>query len=268
MIIINDLIEKAKEEGFEGVNANAKVAQDIILYILSKIEYNTNITVKGGVLMRNVSRNIRRATQDLDLDLIKYSIEDSAIRKIINRMDGVENIDVNIKGEMEELKQEDYKGKRVYLVLKDNEGTEINTKIDFGVHTDLTIEQEEYCFDVGFNDDGIVLLANTKEQMFVEKLCSLLKHGAASTRYKDIYDMYYLIEFIDKDKLNEIMLKLIYSNENLKEQNIFEVIKRLEKIFSNKQFIVKASNPKSNWLNYDIKIIINGILVFLNKDKK
>ncbi len=55
----------------------------------------------------------------------------------------------------------------------------------------MEIEQEEYCFDIGFDDEGASLLINTREQMFAEKLRSLLKFGTFSTRYKDVYDMYY-----------------------------------------------------------------------------
>ena len=73
MIIINKLLEKARSDGYEGVYANTKVAQDIILLILSKTEYNKNITLKGGVLMRSITNDIRRATQDLDIDFLAFS---------------------------------------------------------------------------------------------------------------------------------------------------------------------------------------------------
>jgi len=59
------------------------------------------------------------------------------------------------------------------------------------VHKHLDIEQEEYCFDIAFDNDGASLLINSREQMFSEKLRSLLKFGTFSTRYKDIYDMFY-----------------------------------------------------------------------------
>ena len=45
------------------------------------------------------------------------------------------------------------------------------------------IEKEEYCFDISFIEDSASLLINTNEQMFSEKLRSLLKFGPASTRY-------------------------------------------------------------------------------------
>ena len=39
------------------------------------------------------------------------------------------------------------------------------------------------------DDEGATLLKNTYEQSFVEKLRSLLKFGANSRRYKDIFDI-------------------------------------------------------------------------------
>lgn len=65
----------------------------------------------------------------------------------------------------------------------------INSKIDFGVHNKFQIEQEEYCFDIGFDNEGASLLINSKEQMLTEKLRSILKFGVFSTRYKDIFDI-------------------------------------------------------------------------------
>lgn len=45
------------------------------------------------------------------------------------------------------------------------------------------IEQEEYCFDITYDDEGASLLINSNEQMLSEKLRSLLKFGTFSTRF-------------------------------------------------------------------------------------
>ncbi len=45
----------------------------------------------------------------------------------------------------------------------------INVKVDIGVHKDLDIEQEEYCFDICFQEDSASVLINSKEQMITEK---------------------------------------------------------------------------------------------------
>ena len=43
---------------------------------------------------------------------------------------------------------------------------------------------------ISFENEGVNLLVNSNEQMLVEKLRSLLKFGALSTRYKDFFDIY------------------------------------------------------------------------------
>lgn len=55
------------------------------------------------------------------------------------------------------------------------------------------IEQEEYCFDIAYDDEGASLLINSNEQMLSEKLWSLLKFGTFSTRFKDIYELCFTV---------------------------------------------------------------------------
>ena len=57
-------------EEYDFLDASAKVCQDIILAKISKSSLNRNITIKGGVVMHNISKDSRRATRDLDLDFI------------------------------------------------------------------------------------------------------------------------------------------------------------------------------------------------------
>ena len=80
MIQIAEMIQKAKAEGYNEANAEAKVCQDIVLTLISQTSMSRNITVKGGVVMRSISHDARRATQDIDLDFIKYSISEESIR--------------------------------------------------------------------------------------------------------------------------------------------------------------------------------------------
>ena len=47
-------------------------------------------------------------------------------------------------------------------------------------------------------------MKNTYEQSFIEKLRSLLKFGANSRRYKDIFDMYYLRIVVSENKMKEL----------------------------------------------------------------
>ena len=189
MIKIYELINNAKQSGYNEANAEAKVCQDIILSLISKCNFNKNITVKGGVVMRFISNNIRRATQDLDLDFIRYPLEEKSIRDFIKRLNSIGDVSIKIIDPIQELKQQDYNGKRINIEITDNDKTTLKTKIDLGVHKQMDIVQEEFCFELGTDDEGVCLLINSKEQMLTEKLRSILKFGSFSTRYKDVFDI-------------------------------------------------------------------------------
>ena len=74
-------------DGYEPLDASAKVCQDILLAKISKSSLNRNITIKGGVVMHNISRDSRRATMDLDFDFIKYSLDDKSIKAFIEKIE-------------------------------------------------------------------------------------------------------------------------------------------------------------------------------------
>ena len=83
MINIDSMIKKTQQEGFKEEDATAKVCQDIILNAISRSSLNENITIKGGIVMRSISQNARRATQDIDIDFIRYSLADVSIRHFV-----------------------------------------------------------------------------------------------------------------------------------------------------------------------------------------
>ena len=123
--------------------------------------------------MRSKTGNIRRATQDLDMDFIRYSLADNSIDWFVNKLNCLEGISIRRIGNIETLNQQDYHGKRAYVEISDEYGNHIVSKLDLGVHTRLDIEQEEYCFDIAYDEEGASLLINSNEQMFAEKLRSL-----------------------------------------------------------------------------------------------
>ena len=48
--------------------------------------------------MRSISGNARRATQDLDLDFIKYSISDDSIRRFVEILDCIDGLTIKLDG--------------------------------------------------------------------------------------------------------------------------------------------------------------------------
>lgn len=263
MPTIKEMIRQANVDGYFDDNAEAKVCQDIVLKAISECSLSRNVTIKGGVVMRSISNDARRATQDMDIDFIRYSLSDDSIRQFINKLNCLDRIHIRQTGKITELKQQDYHGKRVYVIISDDTGDSIESKIDLGVHKNLSIEQEEYCFDIACYDGGANLLINSNEQMFAEKLRSLLKFGPNSTRYKDIFDMCYLTNKVDNQKLLQCLNTYILSDSGMKESDMNAIVKRLERTFSSKRYMSKLINSKKNWLEEEIPIVTKKIIIIL-----
>ncbi len=270
-MILSELVDLYLNDGYNQADANIKVAQDIILLKISKSSLNRNVTIKGGVVMHNISKDKRRATRDMDFDFIKYSLEDSSIRNFIDKLNNVnDGLKIIIKGNIEKLHHQDYEGKRVYITIIDNNGYRIDTKLDIGVCKNFDKEQEEYCFDLNTINESATLFINSKEQIFTEKLKSLLKFAFRSTRYKDIFDFYYLIKYgnLDNKKIEKFINEIIFKDETLDINDFKGVNKKVNEILKNKSFLLKLDNSKVNWLEIPIKDAIEVILKYLNSFTK
>lgn len=89
-----------------------------------------------------------------------------------------------------------------------------------------------------------------------------MKFGIRTTRYKDIFDIYYLINntSINKDDLLNIMNTLIIEDKTMKENNIEDIIKHLHIILNNNLFKQSLSNAKNNWLDIFVSKVINNVI--------
>lgn len=262
---LSAMIKEIRELGYEPDDARARVCQDIVLKAISQSSLSRNVTIKGGVLMRSMTKNIRRATQDMDIDFIRYSLSNESIDYFIEKLNCLEGIEIKRVGKIEELSQQDYNGKRVYIHITDSIGNFIDSKIDLGVHKHMEIEQEEYCFDIAFDDEGASLLANTREQMFAEKLRSLLKFGSFSTRYKDVYDMYYQCEKMNEEKLLQCLHAFVFDDSGMRENDMNAIVERVEFVFADKAYERRVDTSDKRWLDDGIRDVFNGILEYLRR---
>ena len=237
MATIREMLRQANADGYLDDNAEAKVCQDIVLKALAESSLCRNATIKGGVVMRSISGSARRATQDIDIDFIRYSLSDDSIRRFVEKLNCLPDFQITQTGRITELKQQDYHGKRVFVAITDETGDMIESKIDLGVHKNLSVEQEEYCFDIACFEEGANLLINSPEQMFTEKLRSLLKFGTFSTRYKDIFDMCYLSDRIDPAKLLAYMDTYIFTDPGMRENTLEDVVRRVNSVFVSQRYI-------------------------------
>ena len=267
---LNELIQKYIDNGYKRIYAISKVSQDIILLKISKSKFKEHITIKGGVVMHSISKDKRRATRDMDMDFIKYSLDDDSIKEFINKLNKVnDGVTIEIDGNINRLHHQDYDGKRVNIELTDNYNNIIDSKLDIGVHKQFEIEQDDYYFDLDVINQNISLLINSKEQIFVEKLKSLLKFGVRSTRYKDIFDFYYLINNakMDSKKLLNYIDILIFKEDEKKKKTIDDIIDRITYVLSNRRYKSMLSIADNNWLEISTDKAIKSVLKYFDSLK-
>ena len=258
-----DAIVKLQAAGYTELNVEEKLAQDIVLKALDGSGLKANVTIKGGVVMAAITGDIRRTTMDLDIDFIHYPLTDDGIEQMVAKLNCVLGVTIKRVGDIQDLKHQDYHGKRVILSLTDDEGGSLQYKLDIGVHTS-GVEQQELSFDLQKVELGEAkLLTNRKEQVFVEKLKSLLRLGAISSRGKDVYDMAYLVDSVDKEELRRQIDVCIFQDAKMLEDSLDDILRRLRRTFDDRGFMSMLANRRMNWLGLAPKEAIAKVLEFI-----
>ena len=259
---LRDEILKLRKQGYNELAAESRLCQEIVLKAISESGMTENATIKGGVVMQGITGDIRRATLDIDLDFIRYSISDESIRRFVDRLNCIDGVFIRIRGPVIELNHRDYKGKRIHITISDSIRNEYDLKMDIGVHRDLDIEQEEFSFDIGIQEDAVSLLINSKEQMIAEKLKSLMRFGTRSTRYKDIFDISYLIRYADKARLADCINRYIFEDLTLTINSMDQIVARIRKLADSTAFRRNVERSGKNWLDVPIDDVMNSLIHF------
>lgn len=263
MILFAEKIALLETQGYANAPAMAKLAHDVVLKALEKCGFAEHITIKGGVVMSSITEDIRRATMDMDVDFIRYGLSDDEIDGWIMRLNCIEGVRIIRSGDITELRQRNYRGKRVYLNIEDSAGVTITTKLDIGVHVHEELRQLPRSFSIALDESAAILPANSGEQIFVEKLKSLLRLGARSSRPKDMFDMYYLMGRIDEKVVRHYISLLIFDDGEMRENDYDSICNRLRMVFNSQVYIKRLGDSKANWVDVPPQTVISELLGFL-----
>lgn len=268
MKTLNELInDKIKIFGLTSKEAENFVCQEIIIKKISESPFVDNVLLKGGVVMFIMTKNKRRVTSDLDFDLIRYDISsEQSIKNFVyslNKYLPEYHVDY-LKSE--KLHQQDYHGVRLFVKITDLSKKILKFKIDIGVHTLFAIKQIDSIFEFGFEGDSVVVKVNPPEQIIAEKIYALAKIGPVSVRYKDIFDVYYIVRNSNPDrKLVEKCLELLTINSYFDLKDSEDVIQRVNDILYDDYFVTNLSKSNSDWIDISYNEIRKVILDYLNK---
>jgi hypothetical protein len=122
--------------------------------------------------------------------------------------------------------------------------------MDIGVHVYLDIDQQNVSFSFLNDGRGVFLQVNPPEQIFAEKMMSLARLGPVSTRYKDIYDMFYLSKVLglDNKKLKSIFAS--FFNRSSRGPRDFKALRdRIASTLDSQMFEKEAKDVTNRWLN-------------------
>lgn len=230
--------------------AASRACQDVIVSKIAASSLYEHVSIKGGVLMCALSGDARRATRDIDIDFMGYPLTETGVRDFIRELSAVEDgVRLRIKGAVEELSQQDYRGLRLAVELDD--GTMLlEAKVDLGVQADARLAQDVVCFEIACEPGKVELIANSKEQIFMEKLRSLLCHGVGSTRFRDLFDMYYLAhrEDFDMARLRSYIELGIIENPEIRENSFDQMRARASAVLESRWFQEKMARSGRDWI--------------------
>lgn len=105
------------EEGLDYQNATARTCRDAVVSLIAGSRMADCVTVKGGVVMQQISGDSRRATRDIDLDFVRYPMTEEGIRAFVAALcrEGVDEVAFD---------------KAMHVLVYDDEGMRENSAAD------------------------------------------------------------------------------------------------------------------------------------------
>ena len=243
--IINNIAKKDK------IAAQAVLQTYMLERLLERIsisKYRDNFILKGGLLISAMLGIDSRTTMDMDTTIKGLPLTKDNITNIMDEICNIEIDDnVTLKINKVELIREDddYGGYRITFEAKYNNEMPVIMKIDITTGDKITYKEIEYSFTLMLEDRKIQIWSYNVETIIAEKFEAIVKRGVLSTRIRDYYDVYMLIntqnKIIDKKTLKDaITLTAQHRGTN-------EIIKDWKKIVEK---IANDSKMRQQWKRY------------------
>ena len=194
-----------------------------VLMRLEKSKYRDNIILKGGVLLSSIIGEDLRTTKDIDATLKSLPLNIDTIRNILEEILSID-IDDNVNFEIVSIKdirlEDEYGGFKINV-----KGTfdKIRTNFFIEITTGdiITPREIKYKYNSIFEDKKINIMAYTIETIIAEKFESIISKNITTTRAKDFYDLYMLMN--NKNDINNKNLVKAIQNTFNKRNTDFDI---------------------------------------------
>ena len=235
---------------------NNVVAQSVLqTYMLERLlerisisKYKDNFILKGGMLISAMLGIDSRTTMDMDTTIKGFPLTKDNITNIMDEICNIE-IDDNVKLKINKVElireDDDYGGYRITFETKYNNEMPVIIKIDITTGDKITYKEIEYSFTLMLEDRKIQIWSYNVETIIAEKFEAIVKRGVLSTRIRDYYDVYMLIntqnKIIDKKTLKDAITL------TAQHRGTSEIIKDWKKIVEK---IANDSKMRQQWKRY------------------
>lgn len=188
-------------------NANFNVVliqyfMESVLRRISKSNERDNFVFKGGFLLSNIMGLDKRATIDIDLEMVKArKISAPEIIERFNsilKADDIDGIKYQILKYTDIRKEHKYSGVNISLLCQIENIKQV-ISIDIASGDVITPKEIVYEYKSIFSNQDFSILAYNIETMLAEKLETIFSFGYFNTRFKDFYDVYVIYTFKNKN---------------------------------------------------------------------
>ncbi|MBP3457027.1 MAG: nucleotidyl transferase AbiEii/AbiGii toxin family protein [Bacilli bacterium] len=223
-----------------------------VLMRLEKSEYKDNIILKGGVLLSSIIGNDLRTTKDIDATLKGLPLTIEMVEEIFKEILSIDIKD-NVYFELVSIKDiritDEYGGFRLNI-----KGTFYKIRTNFFIEITtgdiITPREIKYKYSSIFEDKKINIMAYTIETIIAEKFESIISKNITTTRAKDFYDLYMLIDN-HKDEINNGVLKKAVINIFNKRNTTYDINLFIETL----EILESSDTLKNVFMDYQSKLV-------------
>ena len=266
---LNDII-KRKSKGNNNLahHLHQMFFFEHVLMRLEKSKYKNSIILKGGVLLSSIIGEDLRTTKDIDATLKSLPLNITSIKNIFEEILSID-INDNVKFEIIDIRdirlEDEYGGfrinvKGIFDKIKTNFFIEITTG------DVITPREIKYKYNSIFEDKKINIMAYTIETIIAEKFESIISKNVTTTRSKDFYDIYMLINNNKNDINNKDLVKAIENTFNYRNTEFnLDKFKETVEILKDSNILRKVFVEYQSKLEYAKKVNFDDTLKAINE---
>lgn len=204
--IINNMAKK------NNVAAQSVLQTYMLERLLERIsisKYKDNFILKGGMLISAMLGIDSRTTMDMDTTIKGFTLTEENVKNILTEICDIkieDNVEFQLKKVSLIRESDDYGGYRATFEAKFNNEMPVIMKIDVTTGDKITYREIEYSFDLMLEDRKIKIWSYNIETLLAEKFETIISRNIATTRIRDYYDVYMLMN-TQRKNINDVILK-------------------------------------------------------------